>query len=77
VVRFREPAGRYRELCRAYGFDVTRWAGFPVLREVRELKLITSVLPIMTSHPEVRPQLLRRLDDFRRGDTSARWSRYT
>jgi aminoglycoside phosphotransferase (APT) family kinase protein len=77
VVRFREPAGRYRELCRTYGFDVTRWAGFPVLREVRELKLITSVLPIMTSHPEVRPQLLRRLDDFRRGDTSARWSRYT
>lgn len=77
VVRFGEPAGRYRELCRTYGFDVTRWAGFPVLREVRELKLITSVLPIMTSHPEVRPQLLRRLDDFRRGDTSARWSRYT
>jgi aminoglycoside phosphotransferase (APT) family kinase protein len=77
VVRFGEPAGRYRELARTYGLDVTRWPGFPVLREVRELKLITSVLPIMTSHPEVRPELLRRLDDFRRGDTSARWSRYT
>jgi len=77
VVRFGEPAGRYRELARTYGLDVTRWAGFPVLREVRELKLITSVLPIMTSNPGVRPELLRRLDDFRRGDTSARWSRYT
>jgi Phosphotransferase enzyme family len=77
VVRFGEPDGRYRELARTYGLDVTRWDGFPVLREVRELKLITSVLPIMTSHPEVRPELLRRLDDFRRGDTSARWSRYT
>jgi hypothetical protein len=77
VVRFGEPAGRYRELARTYGMDVTRWSGFPVLREVRELKLITSVLPIMTSNPRVRPELLRRLDDFRRGDTSARWSRYT
>jgi hypothetical protein len=77
VVRFGEPAGRYRELARVYGLDVTQWDGFAVLREVRELKLITSVLPIMTSHPEVRPELLRRLEDFRRGDTSARWARYT
>lgn len=77
VIRFGEPNGRYRELARTYGLDVTRWGGFPVLREVRELKLITSVLPIMTSNPGVRPELLRRLDDFRRGDTSARWTRYT
>lgn len=77
VIRFGEPVGRYRELARTYGLDVTRWAGFGVLREVRDLKLITSVLPIMSSTPGVRPELLRRLDDFRRGDTAARWSRYT
>jgi hypothetical protein len=77
VVRFGEPAGRYRELVRSYGFDVTRWEGFPVLREVRELKLITSVLPILSSRPEVRPELFRRLADVRRGDRSARWARYT
>lgn len=77
VVRFGEPAGRYRELVRTYGFDVTRWDGFEVLRGVRELKLITSVLPILTSRPEVRPELFRRLADVRRGDTSARWARYT
>ncbi|WP_104479466.1 aminoglycoside phosphotransferase family protein [Actinokineospora auranticolor] len=76
VSRFGEPADRYRELADGYGFDVTRWAGFAVLREVRELKLITSVLPIMNSSPEVRPELLRRLRDFRVGNTSARWSRY-
>jgi Phosphotransferase enzyme family len=77
VVRFGEPAGRYRELVRSYGFDVTRWPGFRVLREVRELKLITSVLPILSSRPEVRPELFRRLADVRRGDNSARWARYT
>jgi len=77
VVRFGEPAGRYRELVRTYGFDVTRWKGFPVLRAVRELKLITSVLPILSSRPEVRPEFFRRLTDVRRGDVSARWARYT
>jgi len=77
VVRFGEPVGRYRELARTYGFDVTRWKGFPVLRAVRELKLITSVLPILSSRPEVRPEFFRRLTDVRRGDVSARWARYT
>jgi Ser/Thr protein kinase RdoA (MazF antagonist) len=77
VGRFGEPARTYREMVRSYGWDVTQWGGFSVLREVRELKLITSVLPSVRSNPEVRPELLRRLDDFRRGDTHARWARYT
>jgi aminoglycoside phosphotransferase (APT) family kinase protein len=77
VGRFGEPARTYREMARNYGWDVTRWSGFPALREVRELKLITSVLPIVRSNPGVRPELMRRLDDFRRGDTRARWARYT
>jgi aminoglycoside phosphotransferase (APT) family kinase protein len=77
VVRFGEPAGRYRELVRTYGMDVTRWSGFAVLRAVRELKLITSVLPIFGSRPEVRAELFRRMADVRVGNTSARWARYT
>jgi hypothetical protein len=77
VTRFGEPAGRYRELARTYGADVTRWPGFAVLRAVRELKLVTSVLPIIGSRPEVRAELLRRMADVRSGNTSARWARYT
>ncbi|HVK20353.1 MAG TPA: aminoglycoside phosphotransferase family protein [Actinokineospora sp.] len=77
VRRFGESPSQYDELVRGYGFDVTRWAGFSVLREIRELKLITSVLPIMNSTPEVRPELLRRLRDFRSGNTFAQWKRYT
>lgn len=76
VVRFGDQTGSYRELARSYGFDVIGWDGFEVLRDVRELKLITSVLPIRSSRPEVRPELLRRLAAFRSGDRSARWSRY-
>ncbi|MFI6030927.1 phosphotransferase enzyme family protein [Amycolatopsis magusensis] len=74
--RFGDPAGRYRELVDGYGFDVTRWSGFPALRAARELKLTTSVLPILRSHPYVRGQLRMRLADLRAGRTGTRWSRY-
>lgn len=66
-----------RRFVREYGFDVTRWPGFTVLREVRELKLATSVLPIMRSNPGVVPELRKRLHSVRTGDTSAGWSRYS
>jgi hypothetical protein len=74
--RFGDPAGRYRMLADTYGFDVTAWDGFAVLRAVRELKLATSVLPILRSHPQVRDELRRRLDDLQGGRTVAPWSRY-
>jgi aminoglycoside phosphotransferase (APT) family kinase protein len=75
--RFGDPAGRYRMLADSYGFDVTAWDGFRVLREARELKLTTSVLPILRSHPKVRDELRRRLDDLRGGRMLVPWSRYT
>lgn len=74
--RFADPAGRYRMLADVYGFDVTAWDGFPVLRAARELKLTTSVLPILRSHPQVRGELRRRLTDLRTGRTSDPWARY-
>lgn len=52
------------------------WAGFPVLREVRELKLTTSVLPIIRSHPDVGAELRRRLNALRAGDTTTPWTPY-
>lgn len=74
--RFGDPPVRYRTFAAAYGFDVTSWPGFAVLRAIRELKLTTSVLPILRSRPQVRPELFRRLDDLRSGRTDARWTRY-
>ncbi|MEV0677029.1 aminoglycoside phosphotransferase family protein [Actinosynnema sp. NPDC050436] len=76
VARFGHPARWYRQLAGVYGFDVTRWAGFPVLRDVRELKLTTSVLPILRSNPDVRDELRRRLVALRVGDTTTPWSPY-
>lgn len=75
--RFGDPAGRYRMLADVYGFDVTAWPGFPVLREARELKLTTSVLPILRSHPDVRAELRKRLSDLRSGRSGDIWARYS
>ncbi|PRX47817.1 phosphotransferase family enzyme [Prauserella shujinwangii] len=74
--RFGDPRTWYDSLARAYGFDVTTWSGFAVLRAARELKLTTSVLPILRSHPSVRHELHRRLADLRAGRTGSRWVRY-
>jgi aminoglycoside phosphotransferase (APT) family kinase protein len=76
VARFGHPARWYRQLADEYGFDVLRWPGFAVLREVRELKLTTSVLPIMRSHPDVGPELKARLKALRAGDTTTPWTPY-
>lgn len=74
--RFGYPPGRHAELTAAYGFDVTRWDGYPVLRAVRELKLVTSAVPILASSPTVAAQFRLRLDSLRDNDRTARWSRY-
>jgi Phosphotransferase enzyme family len=59
----------------AYGFDVTTWSGFAALRQLRELQLVTSVLPVLRSSPPVRSQFEHRLATLRSG-SSARWQPY-
>jgi hypothetical protein len=76
VLRFGHPESWQRELATTYGFDVTRWDGFDVLRAVRELKLTTSVLPILRSNPDVRTEFSRRLRSFRQGDPDTGWAPY-
>jgi hypothetical protein len=75
-LRLRYPGDTHRVLSDAYGFDVTTWDGFPVLRQVRELKLVTSVVPILRSNPRIQEQWRHRFDTFRRGETAATWTPY-
>nr|MDT0657202.1 phosphotransferase [Micromonospora sp. DSM 115978] len=75
-LRFDYPENRHEELVHTYGFDVTRWAGFSVFRQIRELQLVSSVVPILQSNPRVREQWSHRLISFRRGDIDSRWTTY-
>ncbi|MEX5635979.1 phosphotransferase enzyme family protein [Parafrankia sp. FMc2] len=67
AVRFGRSPQPQEELARAYGFDVTAWDGFPVLRAVRELKLVTSVAPVLASSPSAAAQFAVRLRSLRAG----------
>ncbi len=76
-LRFDYPPERHALLASEYGFDVTHWSGFEVLRAVRELKLVTSVVPILTSNPRVAAQFAVRLASLRYADESVRWLPYS
>ncbi|CAL99423.1 phosphotransferase enzyme family protein [Saccharopolyspora erythraea] len=75
-LRLGHPPERYEELARAYGFDLLAWEGFQVLRDLRELKITVSVLPILRSNPGIRGELRRRLRTMRAGDVTAQWAPY-
>jgi aminoglycoside phosphotransferase len=58
-----------------YGYDVTAWAGFPVLREMRDLHTLGSYIRLAdTGNEKAATELDFRLDTLKRGDSGARWN---
>jgi aminoglycoside phosphotransferase (APT) family kinase protein len=76
-LRLDYPTDDHALLAGRYGVDVTEWDGFPVLRRLRELKLVTSVLPILRSNPGVRGQWEHRMRTYRARDLTTRWQPYS
>ncbi|WP_216895648.1 phosphotransferase [Nocardia alni] len=70
----REPF--YRQFVDAYGADVREESYWPVLQHIRELIMVTSVLPNLSHRPEVAAEHAHRLGSLRRGDTTVTWHRY-
>ncbi|WIX76029.1 aminoglycoside phosphotransferase family protein [Amycolatopsis carbonis] len=44
--------GEWAAYCDAYGLDVTRWAGFEVLRDIRELRMTLMAIQVAAGNPE-------------------------
>ncbi|RCG33210.1 aminoglycoside phosphotransferase [Sphaerisporangium album] len=76
-LRLDYPGDDHALLAKHYGMDVMEWDGFPVLRRLRELKLVTSVLPILRSNPAVRAQWEHRMRTYKARDLTARWQPYS
>lgn len=76
ALRFDPTGTNHRGLAAAYGVDVTTWPGFPILRRLRELQLVTSVLPVLAVNPALRPQWQHRLNTYRVRDQHALWTPY-
>ena len=75
-LRFDYGPSVHDELSAAYGVDVTTWPGFPILRRIRELQLVTSVLPLLAANPALRPQWEHRLATLTHADPEAPWTPY-
>ncbi|KOV84813.1 hypothetical protein ADL03_15465 [Nocardia sp. NRRL S-836] len=71
------PEREYQEFCRMYGLDVTQWQGYPVLRDIRELRLALFAVQIASDDPRQQQQARHRIACIR-GDLGPRpWSGWT
>jgi Ser/Thr protein kinase RdoA (MazF antagonist) len=66
-------AEEYREFVEAYGFDVMAWAGYPVLRDARELTMVAWLAQNTRESPEIAAEVSKRIADLRGGDGPRDW----
>jgi aminoglycoside phosphotransferase (APT) family kinase protein len=66
--------GEQKILAATYGCDVTADPDWALLREARELKMVTGVLPYLGGGPGVADEFAIRLRSITSGDHDARWT---
>lgn len=75
TMRFGRPRCEYQNFLDSYGFDVTATESFGVLRDIRELVMLTGVLPALPTRPVIAAQFHHRLAGMRSGAPIA-WTPY-
>jgi len=71
--RFGYGQDHYGTFAETYGFDVTAWSGFPVLRDLRELRMITTNARKLPHAPQTFGEVQRRVEGLRAEDTKLAW----
>ncbi|MBY8862615.1 aminoglycoside phosphotransferase family protein [Nocardia sp. CA2R105] len=71
--RFAHPAAEYEKFCHAYGFDIRTWPGYSWLRDLRELRMITTNAYKSAPDTPCAREVLRRIAALRAGVPS-RWN---
>ncbi|MFJ9584793.1 phosphotransferase [Streptomyces acidicola] len=66
----------YRCSAEVYGFDVTAWTGFDVLRRIRETTMTTALMRDVGHSAEARAEFTRRLRTVRDGRPPRDWRRF-
>ncbi|MFC5782757.1 phosphotransferase [Streptomyces aureus] len=72
--RFGYGEAHYRAFAEVYGWDVRSWPGYAALRDLRELRMITTNARKASFQPDTLPEVLRRIRLLRTGDTDGAWS---
>jgi aminoglycoside phosphotransferase (APT) family kinase protein len=66
-------AGDYAVFCRTYGHDVTTWAGFALLRDIREFRMACMAAQLAAENPDIHDQAAHRLACLRSRRGSRPW----
>jgi thiamine kinase-like enzyme len=66
----------YESFVKAYGYDVMQWAGYPVIREVREFLMVTWLSQKAHDSERVAAEVHRRIEALRTGADKHDWQPY-
>jgi aminoglycoside phosphotransferase (APT) family kinase protein len=66
-------AEEYRTFAETYGYDITTWPGYLVLRDVREFLMVAWLSKNAGHDPEVALELAARIEDLRTGASRRGW----
>jgi aminoglycoside phosphotransferase (APT) family kinase protein len=66
-------ADEYDQFVAAYGFDVTSWEGYPVLRAAHEVKMTSWLAQNVAESPDVADELMTRMATLRGRVPPGRW----
>jgi aminoglycoside phosphotransferase (APT) family kinase protein len=66
----------YETFVRAYGFDIMKWPGYPVMRAVREFLMVPWVIQKAAESPRVAAEARKRISALRTGASRKDWKPY-
>jgi Ser/Thr protein kinase RdoA (MazF antagonist) len=69
-------AEEYAEFTQVYGFDVMAWPGYRVLRDIRELIMVTWLAQNTGESQRIAAEVRKRIVDLRGGDGRRDWAPY-
>lgn len=67
-------AGEYQRFAAVYGFDVLTWRGYPVLRDMRELIMVSWLSQNASESATLTAEVRKRIGDLRNGDGRRDWA---
>ncbi|MFE1782259.1 phosphotransferase [Streptomyces sp. NPDC059506] len=71
--RFGYGRDHYQAFADAYGYDITQHPGYPVLRDLRELRMVTTNAKKTAHTPGSLEEVERRIEGFRQQDVELPW----
>jgi Ser/Thr protein kinase RdoA (MazF antagonist) len=71
--RFGLPEQEYQAFVAAYGKDVRELVGYPIMRDVRELTMVTWLMQNVGESQQIADEFAARVQSLKEGDRDRRW----